>query len=352
MKKTVFLLFLLLPFCYLLAQPPVPAAVKPLPFTSIAQPVDDHNIIADNDLGNKNVKVLEQHGNDNYVWVDIIGGNKNGYDKASTSYQKGRRNYADLNQSGNKNRFEIYQKNNNPTYKKDRNKAYVNQSGDKNEAIITQRIKDKASIKGKLVAKVDQSGDGNRSMQEQYGKKNRALVVQDGDKGVAKQWQGEKDAGNKAYFNSAVIVQKSKAKKARAYQYQDGFNNDASIVQKTDKSVAKQVQLNSATAKDNAWDDNVARITQRGNDADKGNRAYQIQFHDAAAAYPVGNLGTIDQKGSNNVAWQVQVGGKNVDDIVQHGDGNVTKTLQVQGSSVMPAYTLPFSFNIPAVITP
>lgn len=357
MKKTVFLLLLLLPFCYLIAQPPVPITL-PISFTSIAQPVDDHNVIDDQDIGNKNVKNLKQVGNDNYIWVDITG-NRNGYDHASKSLQTGVRNYADVHQPGNKNRFEIEQTNKTPTSSSvtdDRNKALIIQKGDRNEAIITQEIQNHVNaVDGKLVAKVYQGGDDNLSMQEQYGKRNRAWVVQQGTNGVAKQWQGESATSTKSFYNNAVILQRGKADQSRAYQYQKGFSNDASIIQRTDESVAKQVQFNNNNMPDGPdWDDNVARIKQQGDNSDNGNRAYQFQYH--RTVYPIGNYATIRQKGSDNVAWQVQLGGKNVDVINQVGNDNVTRSLQIQANSDISAPTpaslssLPFSFNVPTVI--
>lgn len=352
MKKTVFLLFLLLPFCYLLAQPPVPNAVKPTPFTAIAQPTDGHNVIDDNDYGDQNVKNLKQFGNDNYIWVDITG-DKNGFSHTSKSLQEGNRNYADVNQSGDRNRFDITQSNKTPTYTSDRNKTLIDQSGDRNEAIVNQKIKDFGTVEGKLVAKSYQSGDGNLSRQEQLGKKNRELVIQKGDNGVAKQWQGQIGTGStKSYYNSAVILQRQKSNMSRAYQYQEGYNNDALIIQKSDRSVAKQVQLDNSTVAGPPWNENIARITQRGDDNDKNNKAYQFQYYDAVPGYTVGNYAWIDQKGSNNVAWQVQLGGQNINNIDQMGDGNVTKSLQVQGTTAMPAFSTPFNFNIPASITP
>ena len=185
--------------------------------------------------------------------------------------------------------------------------------------------------------------------------KNRALVVQRGDRGVAEQYQGGSnniDPG-KAYYNSAMIKQRNGAVRAKAYQYQHGFNNDALVLQSSDRSKAYQVQFNDAVAKDNSWNDNIARIKQRddGTGLAEGNRAFQVQSYNALVD-DVGNMATINQKGSNNRAWQVQLGGKNVATTNQIGDNNHGKVLQLQtGHTGLPVGVGDLPFTLPGSIS-
>lgn len=320
MKKTIFILTLLLPVCFLFAQ--------------------------------KNVSDINQHGNGSYVEVT-----QEGDLNYSDVYTRGDRNAmsfvaqegaginnSDVHQFGNGNSVNVSQEN---LYTKlyDENNSDIYQDGHRNEAIVDQVIVASRAfpLGGKLNADIDQNGNGNKADVGQEGLWNNARINQLGDRGIANQYQGtSKFYDGHAYISDARIRQGPRVDEfSRAQQDQVGYQNDAVIVQNSRRgSVALQVQINEVAAitGHRGIDVNQADIEQRGGN----NEAYQLQYY-TLRARP--NDANVYQRGMGNYSQEVQIGGDNLSDVMQIGDRNSSKVVQRANGVSDPATTgLPFSY--------
>ncbi len=309
MKKTVFLLAFILPVCALVAQ--LPAPVIPL----------DGNVSAVIQMGDDNSYELTQDGTRNYAEVYTNG------DKNAESFvdQNGAWNTSTVIQDGDKNWVDVTQTNETPQNGWDLNFSYVEQTGDKNDATVVQEHAAYGSAHpGPLVAYTFQPGTGNSATQKQEGMIDLAIVVQEGEKGVALQKQGMSDyKGGNAYGSLAIIAQLPSAKASEAEQQQVGAWNVAGIIQGSDKSqdghIGGLIEI-----------PNVAGIIQVEGATTKGNEAYQVQYYDANTV--IGNWAGAYQEGGHNYSMQVQAGGKNASGVIQVGDGNHSDVWQSNGA--------------------
>lgn len=324
MKKTVFLLALILPVCALVAQ--LPAPVIPL----------DGNLSSVVQVGDDNSYTLTQDGTFNFAEVYTNG------DKNAESFvdQDGEWNTSTVRQIGDKNWVDVTQLNNVAEGAADLNFSFIRQTGDKNDATVDQEhLGDvpPAHIRP-LVAYTFQPGTGNSSTQMQKGNADLAIVYQDGTNGVAIQKQGNNGYGSdEAYASVAIIGQLSDANKSEAEQLQVGSWNVAGIVQQSDKSEARQLQKNDGV--DHAFGPldlpNVAGIIQvEGAGGHKGNEAYQVQYFDGSRDY--GNWAGAYQEGGQNYSMQVQAGGNNASGVIQVGHDNHSDVTQTSTGSSLP----------------
>jgi hypothetical protein len=324
MKKTVFLLALILPVCALVAQ--LPAPVIPL----------DGNLSAVVQMGDDNSYTLTQDGTRNFAEVYTTG------DKNAESFvdQDGAWNTSTVIQDGDKNWVDVTQTNEVAESAADLNFSYISQTGDKNDATVHQQhlgSPPPAHIRP-LVAYTFQPGTGNSSEQVQNGNIDLAIVYQEGTNGVAVQKQGMNGyESNEAYASLAIIGQLSSANKSEAEQLQEGAWNVAGIIQGSDKSHARQLQVSEEVDHLSSPMEipNAAGIIQmEGAAGHKGNEAYQVQYFDNTTPY--GNWAGAYQEGGKNYSMQVQVGGNNASGVVQVGNGNHSDVTQTTGGSTMP----------------
>ena len=324
MKKTVFLLALILPVCALVAQ--LPAPVIPL----------DGNLSVVVQMGIDNSYELDQVGTRNYAEVYTMG-NKNA---ESFVDQSGSWNTSTVEQNSNKSWVDVTQKNTAPVNGWDLNFSYIEQTGTKHDATVVQEhfAYDPPAHPGPLVAYTFQSGSGNSSTQYQKGMIDLAIVVQEGEKGTAIQMQGMNGFGTETSFGAvAIIDQVNTSKGSEAVQKQSGAWNVAGILQGSDKSHAGQLQVSDKAGHiGNPLEmPNVAGIIQmEGFGYTKGNEAYQVQYYDGTSPY--GNWAGALQVGGHNVSYQTQVGGNNASGVVQMGDGNNSDVFQSNGPASLP----------------
>lgn len=323
MKKTVFLLALILPVCALVAQ--LPAPVIPL----------DGNISAVVQMGDDNSYTLTQDGTRNFAEVYTMG-DKNA---ASAVDQNGSWNTSTVEQNSDKSYVNVTQTNETPVNGWDLNFSYIEQSGEKHDATVYQKNATDGSVThpGPLVTYAFQDGINNSSNQEQYGKINLAIVAQAGENGTAEQYQGRSqyEAG-KSFGGLAIIDQLASAKGSEAEQHQVGAWNVAGIMQGSDKSQARQLQISDMEGHIGSPLEmpNVAGIIQMEGATTKGNEAYQVQYYDGTSPY--GNWAGAVQVGGHNVSLQMQAGGNNASGVLQVGDGNNSSVMQSNGA-VMPS---------------
>ncbi len=320
MKKTIFILTLLLPVCFLFAQ---------------------NNVSLIQQYGNGSDVKVTQEGDLNYsnVYTD---GDRNAM--SFVSQEGAGINDSEVGQYGNGNTVDVSQQN---LYTKlyDENTSDIYQNGNRNSASVDQVIVVTRAfpLGGKLNADVDQNGDGNTADVGQEGLWNNARINQLGNRGIANQYQGtSKFYDGHAYISDARIRQGPRVDEfSRAQQDQVGYQNDAFIIQNSRRgSVALQVQINDVEAVmgHRGIDVNQAFIEQRGGN----NEAYQLQYYTVRA---MPNDANVYQRGMGNFSQEVQIGGDNYSDIVQMGDRNKSKVLQRANGVSDPATTgLPFSY--------
>lgn len=322
MKKTVFLLALILPVCALVAQ--LPAPVIPL----------DGNLSVVVQTGNDNSYELDQVGTRNFAEVYTTG-NQNA---ESFVDQSGSWNTSTVEQNSNKSWVDVTQKNTDPANGWDLNFSYIEQSGAKHDATVLQEHTYIDEHPGPLVAYTFQSGTNNSSTQYQKGMIDLAIVVQEGENGTAIQKQGNNGFGSDLSFGGlAIIGQVSSSKGSEAEQKQSGAWNVAGILQGSDKSEARQLQVSEKEGHIGSLLEmpNVAGIIQmEGFGYTKGNEAYQVQYYDGTSPY--GNWAGALQVGGHNVSYQTQVGGNNASGVVQMGDGNNSDVFQSNGPASLP----------------
>ncbi|TFH23456.1 MAG: hypothetical protein E4H10_12110 [Bacteroidia bacterium] len=334
MKKTFFLLALILPVCTVIAQLPEPIIPVALNYSDVDQ------------VGGFNHATVSQDGTYNWSTVNTLGiGNAE-----SSVVQTGSMNNSTANQDGWFNSVNVIQKNAYlQTTEENLNFSWINQLGNGNYAEVNQEH-DKYNgrdLPGTLDAFALQTGNGNESMQHQKGMRDVAIVLQMGDDGTAVQKQGNSaylDYRN-AYSSYAAIVQLSHSDDSKAEQHQAGVWNIAGIIQGSDRSIAKQEQLSDKTSDPSniPFDlPNVAGIVQEElGFLKKDNKAYQVQYYDGVSA--VGNWAGALQIGGGNVSTQLQYGGNNVSTVSQLGGNNEAYVEQTNGASP----TTPMSMGYP-----
>lgn len=360
MKKTIFILTLLLPFGLLCAQ---------------------STII---DLGNENDVDVEQVGLDNHSHVYTDGD----YNAPSFVHQRGDgTNNSDVDQLADGNKAEVDQTND---YLLDVNQANVyqtgnwntatvtqvawgggvlpvmtgrtanvNQAGDYNRATVTQ---DGKNLEAWVIqpgnrnrANVDQYGIGSYANVEQVGDRNRARVRQEGIRqdadinqwgngGRARQIQGVgiyKDIPGPNVGNEAQIDQTVNSRRARASQFQEGRYNDAYIYQDAGRrNIAYQVQINELHTPP-LQEVNDADIYQGGGGM---NKAFQLQDYSVPGADP--NTAYVEQNGRFNYSHEIQIGGGNESEVYQTGNGNTSTVYQNKHYAPDPSVaSLPYWVN-------
>jgi len=335
MKKTFFLLALILPVCTVIAQLPEPAT--PLP----------GNVSLVNQDGMWNHVTVTQDGSYNLSTVNTLGI----LNRESSVDQDGGMNNSQAFQLGLGNKVAVTQANAEEEDDVDNlNFSWITQLGMGNEAEVMQDHQaygPKPDAKGTLDAFVLQTGNGNRARQYQTGMRDLAIVYQDGRNGTAVQKQGNSQfmEGN-AYSSLAVIVQESSSKGSEAHQHQVGTWNVAGILQGADDGIAKQEQLSDLkTNPDNLLDlPNVAGIVQEGlGFLDEDNEAYQVQYYDGESTY--GNWAGALQIGGDNISTQLQYGGNNLSGVLQIGLGNEAYVRQSNGAVPSTAMTMPYDWD-------
>ena len=336
MKKTFFLLALILPVCTVIAQLPEPITPVAVNFSDV------------NQVGVLNHATVTQDGTYNWSTVDTDGW----FNAESSVDQTGSMNNSTVNQDGWFNSVNVTQVNEaDQTTDEKLNFSWINQLGNGNEAEVNQEHAryNGRDLPGTLDAYSLQTGDGNLSRQYQKGMRDVAIVLQFGDDGIAVQKQGNSQfmEDRNAYSSVAAIVQLSSADESEAYQHQAGVWNVAGIVQASDESIAKQEQLSDkADDPSNIPFDlpNVAGIAQTGlGFLNEGNEAYQVQYYDGVSA--VGNWAGALQIGAENTSVQRQFGGNNVSGVFQLGGGNEAFVEQTNGATPSTPMTMPVPWN-------
>ncbi|MCK5691580.1 MAG: hypothetical protein KAI08_01995 [Bacteroidales bacterium] len=324
MKKTIFILTLLLPVCFLFAQ--------------------DDNVSDLDQWGNNNDAFVTQTGDLNYSKVYTDGnGNAVSYvnqlgvgENYSRAFQDGKGNTVDVDQE------------NRLTKKYDLNTSYIKQEGDWNTATVDQVVvrNGRYSLGGTLDSDIRQFGNNNDAIVDQEGLWINADIRQNGKEGNANVYQGKsKYYVGDAYVSDALIVQGDQVKKeSTAEQHQVGLQNDAYINQNSPNgSMALQVQINTkgVITTHRGIDVNQARIYQ----SDGGNNAaYQMQFYNNVGGDP--NIAYAKQQGKDNFSMEVQVGGDNLSNVLQDGDGNYGNVTQNANGVRTPDLTGPNPFRL------
>ena len=275
---------------------------------------------------------VSQEGDYNWSTVNTLGlGNGESF-----VTQEGSMNTSTAIQIGLGNSVDVTQKNDEgQTTDENLNYSWIGQFGMGNSAEVDQvHYSYGVGTDGTLEAYVLQTGWGNSSLQHQKGMQNLALVLQSGNRGTAIQKQGKSVlAGEKSYGAYAAIVQLPSAYKSLAEQHQAGVWNVAGIVQGSDESTAKQLQVSSLDVDPSniPWDlPNVAGIVQmEGSWFKKDNEAFQAQYYDGVSTY--GNWAGVYQRGGGNSSNQTQVGGNNLSAVSQDGLGNNANVVQTNG---------------------
>lgn len=324
MKKTIFILTLLLPVCFLFAQ--------------------DDNVSDLDQLGNNNDASITQAGDLNYSKVYTDGN----WNAKSFVNQDGKgENYSRAFQDGKGNTVDVDQDNQHTNFY-DLNTSYIKQEGNWNTATVDQVVvkNGKYSLGGKLDSDIRQVGNDNDAIVDQKGLWINADIRQNGKEGNANVYQGTSTyyVGD-AYVSDADIVQGDKVKgESTAEQHQVGLQNDAYINQNSPKgSQAVQVQINAkrVITTHRGIDVNQAQIFQ----SDGGNNAaYQAQFYNNKGVDP--NIAYAKQQGKDNFSMEVQAGGDNLSNVFQDGDGNYGMVKQNANGISAPDLTGPNPFRL------
>jgi len=303
----------------------LPAPVIPL----------DGNLSAVEQYGDYNSYDLEQDGTRNFAEIYTDGD----YNKESFVDQDGAWNTSTVDQDGgNYNWVDVTQENMDPENGWDLNFSYIRQHGDHNDATVVQNHQYIDAHPGPLVAYTFQPGTYNSSTQQQKGMIDLAIVYQNGDYGTALQNQGMSSYGidGKAYGSLAVIGQIGSAYGSEAEQEQHGAWNVAGIIQGSDYSQARQLQVSDQEGHINNLLEmpNVAGIIQLEGAHTHNNEAYQVQYFDGSTQY--GNWAGVFQMGGHNTSMQQQVGGNNASGVIQVGIGNNSDVRQTSTGASMP----------------
>lgn len=369
MKKTIFILTLLLPFCFLFAQPDADSDQIGINNSVIVDQNGNLNYSRVLTYGNDNTPSFVTqtgHGvNDSYVYqgsfLDAADGNTARVTQDNTALKLGDNNYSKIDQNGDYNDATVHQIAVESMYGAPRtsniyqhgydNTADVFQEGKSLNSYINQT--ETGSYNTGLVnqqgarsdANIRQTGDWNTADVQQEGLRNTADIDQLGYNGTAKQYQGKAEymsSGTETKYNEAKILQTVNVNGGLAEQYQEGRQNYANIHQDAGGlSRAIQIQVNT---KENyvfprGTDLNIARINQSGGTA---NQAYQLQ-HYSELGDP--NIANSRQIGSNNYSLEEQYGGSNISDVDQTGNTNTAVHIQNEHSILHSGYTgLPIGF--------
>ncbi len=302
MRKTIFLLALILPVCSLVAQPP---AVSSLPDDGI-----NHSMIYQNGNGNTadvlqdgltnwsliktteghNTHEVDQEGRKNYSYIYQKKGNEAYVTQKNLKDMPNNINLSWINQPGEDNKAYVVQDHNGTDAGVVALEAYIWQSGDDNEATQYQGPAPDGEPEG-LWATIVQSGDHNDAFQKQKKDNNHALILQQGNNNGAVQHQ---DIGNDAASDNNAFI------------WQSGHNN----------RTATQVQNGTA---------NLAIAVVPGN----YNASNQEQGKPDGTKLAERDLAVVYQDGSRNTANQNQYGTENIAASAQHGDWNVSDQKQV-----------------------
>ena len=297
MKKTIFILTLLLPFGLLFAQ------------------VDN------------NYSDVYSHGNDNaHSSISQLGIGLN----RSMVRQVGDGNSVDVDQTNH------YTKQYDEAWSDIKQQTLAN----RNSATVVQVVTADRSLPvgGKLMSEIIQHGDDNDAIVKQQGLWLNANTLQNGDNGNAGQYQGMSKyrRSEKAYLSDADIIQRSNVDQGSvAEQYQTGWQNDANIDQDAYRSKAVQIQINDKwnITGHRGIDVNQADIIQKGGGS---NVAYQVQYYNGRA---VPNDANAFQNGSGNYSEEVQYGGYNFSNVQQVGNGNAVDVYQRTNVRSIPGLT-------------
>ncbi len=148
MKKTIFLLALVLPVCSMVAQPLVADL-----------PIADVNLSTIVQLGNSNAAVVTQDGLNNYSFIESLNGG-NGDADVNIVDQDGGTNYSFINQ--NKDNTAIVVQKSDQLLEHNVNLSWIDQSGKRNWASVTQDHNGTTAGPDQvaLEAYIDQSGNG------------------------------------------------------------------------------------------------------------------------------------------------------------------------------------------------
>ena len=358
MKKTIFLLALILPVCSLVAQPP---AVSSLPDEGI-----HHSMIYQNGDNNEatvtqdgltnwslikttdggNIDVIDQNGGTNYSYLYQNKKNQAYVTQTSEQEKPHNINLSWINQPGKRNVATAVQDHNGSTAGPDKVvlEAYIWQSGNDNTATQLQGPAPEGESKG-LWATTVQSGNDNDAYQKQKKDNNRALILQQGDNNGAEQRQ---DLGNDGASNNHAFIWQSGDDNRTATQVQNGDNNWAIAIVPGDGNSSNQEQGKSDGSKLAVRD--LAVVYQAGNhnDADQ----YQYGTENIAASGQWGNKNTSYQKqdGTQNLAisvqtgngthakkqtaYQKQTGTRNLAGILQEGNKGEAKQIQSNDGAI------------------
>ncbi len=369
MKKTIFILTLLLPFGFLFAQS----------WESEVEQTGVNNSVVVTQDGLLNYSWVNTYGDDNtpsfvnqegngvnnsYVDQAFIGpvdGNTANVTQVNHFLLSGDDNESDINQMGDYNAATVTQIATMSIHGVARNST-INQSGDWNTATVYQegRMID-ATINqngdentsnvlqegNKLVANINQPGWANFAEVEQEGYRETADIDQSGAWSDAKIYQGKAkyvSAGTESRLNDAIINQTGFSWGSLAEQTQDGKQNYANIEQNaSDFGRAIQIQVNVKTHNVNVGtignDVNDAMIYQSNG---SNNEAYQLQ-HFSEMGAP--NIADAWQDGNDNYSLETQYGGGNSSIVTQIGDENSSDVTQNHHSIPPPSFgPLPTGF--------
>ncbi|SCX97746.1 hypothetical protein SAMN05192588_0538 [Nonlabens sp. Hel1_33_55] len=212
-------------------------------------------------------------------------------------FQYGDRNDARSTQVGVSNSGVIQQGSSNAQLG-ERNLGVIDQSGDANYASIQQRYDGNEAYSEQIAAA---GGLGNRSYQEQTAESNQsvgheAVSTQNGNNNEVRQFQTgpSESAGNYAEANQGDVAGTDTATNAFAQQIQDGIDNNALVNQKLTNDVSYQEQI--GTRNTATTDQNMGGIASGGDN-------YSDQYQDGTR-----NDAVTTQNGNNNVSFQEQRG--------------------------------------------
>lgn len=327
MKKTIFLLALILPVCSLVAQPPVSSLpIHGLNESLVLQTGNDNDAaVAQTGLDNYslitttnggNIDVVAQTGGNNYSFMFQNKGNAATVVQFSSKYKPGNVNLSWIEQSGKDNGAIVVQDHHggDPGLDQIALEAYVYQSGNRNSATQLQTLVEDGELGGHW-ATIDQSGNDNSAFQQQEKHNNQALIVQTGNRNGAVQIQ-DVNVTPVASNNVAFVLQTGNDN-VTATQVQNGEENWAVALVSGNGNSSTQVQ---GTQDGSARSDNgIAVVLQ------PGNRNDAVQVQDGTW-----NVAANLQTGNDNVAVQSQKGEFNLAGIVQ--DGNAGSATQIQSN--------------------
>ncbi len=368
MKKTIFILTLLLPFGFLFAQPESEVEQIGVNNSVVVTQNGDLNYSWVYTVGDDNTPSFvnqEGHGvNDSYVdqtFLGLVYGNSANVHQENDFLEPGDDNYSNIDQEGNYNAANVTQiaeeslngvaRNSNIYQYGDWNTATVHQEGRMIDAIINQSGDENTSNVlqegNKLEADIDQTGWHNTSEVEQEGYRQTAEVDQGGGWSEANIYQGKGkyvSVPTESRLNEAKINQTGFSWGSLAEQTQDGKQNYANIEQNaSDFGKAIQIQVNEKTHNvGSRWHDvNVADILQSNG---LNNKAYQLQHYSVGGTTP--NYANVVQDGNDNYSLETQWGGGNSSNVIQLGDDNHSDVTQNKHSITPPDYTglLPTGF--------